>query len=96
MPVTRIQTPALLRRLNDLSTIRRVIAQSRPTNSAGIGLTEVADALRMRARVAAVRDCHAARDTLLTIACEWDLQRDRLYAQSNVCLAAIAGLLRAP
>jgi hypothetical protein len=46
--------------------------------------------------VAAVRDCHAARDTPLTIACEWDLQRDRLDAQSDVCLAVIACFLRAP
>jgi hypothetical protein len=94
--MTRIQTPAQLRRLNDLSTIHRVVAQPRPTNSAGIGLTEVADALRMRVRVAAARDSHAARDTLLTIACEWDLQRDRLDTQSDVCLAVIARFLRAP
>jgi hypothetical protein len=36
--MTRIQTPAQLRRLNDLSTIHRVLAQSRPTNSAGSAL----------------------------------------------------------
>jgi hypothetical protein len=94
--MTRIQTAAQLRRLNDLSTIRREIAQGRPTKAAGICLMDVADAIRMRATAAAVRDCHAARDTLLAIACEWDLQRDLLNEQSDVCLAVIAGLLRAP
>lgn len=93
--VTRIQTSAQLRRLSDLSTIRRTIARLRPTNFACIGLMDIADTLRMLWGSAAVRDCHAVRDALLTIACEWDLQRDRVDEQSDVCLAVIAGLLRA-
>lgn len=94
--MTRIQTPAQLRRLSDLSTIRRAIAQLRATNSARIGLMDIADASRMLLGSAAVRDCHAVRDALLTVACEWDLQHDRLAEQSDACLAVIAALLRAP
>jgi hypothetical protein len=94
--VTRIQTPAQLRRLSDLSTIRRAIARLRATNSARIGLMDIADASRMLLGSGEVRDCHAVRDALLTIACEWDLQHDRLDEQSDACLAVIAALLRAP
>ena len=55
---------------------------------------EIASTCRLRARASLERDCHAARDELLTIACEWDLRRDRLDKQSDACLAAIADFLR--
>ena len=92
--MTRTQTLAQLRRLSDLSTIHRAIARLRPTTTANIGLMEIANACRQHARVSLERDCHAARDELLTIACEWDLRRDRLDKQSDACLAAIVGFIR--
>ena len=55
---------------------------------------DVAEACRRRARASLERDCHAARDELLTIACEWDLARDRLEDQSDACFAAIVNSLR--
>jgi hypothetical protein len=88
--VTRTQTPAQLRRLSDLSVIRRAVAQSRPTTTAHIGLMDVATACRIRGVGRSV-----TRDDLLIIACEWDLARDRLDDQSDACRAAIAHVLRA-
>jgi len=83
-------------RASDLSTIRNVIARLRPGLAATqpIGLMDIAEVCRRRARAVVARDCHAARDALLAIACEWDLARDRLEEQSDACLAAISGLLR--
>jgi hypothetical protein len=92
--VTRMQTLAQLRRLGDLSTIHRAIVRLGPATTANIGLMEIASACRQRARISLERDYHAARDELLTIACEWDLQRDRIDKQSDACLAAIADFLR--
>jgi hypothetical protein len=88
--VTRIQTLAQLRRLSDLSVIRRAVAQSRPTATAHIGLMDVATACRIRGVGGSV-----TRDDRLVIACEWDLARDQLDNQSDACLAAIARVLRA-
>ena len=91
--MTRMQTLAKLRRLSDLSTIHRTIVRLRPATPAKIGLMEIASACRLRARVSLERDCHTARDKLLTIACEWDVRRDRLDKQSDACLAAIVDFL---
>jgi hypothetical protein len=87
--VTQARTPAQLRRLNDLSVIRRAVAQSRPTATAQIGLVDVAAACRIRCIGGSV-----TRDDLLVIACEWDLAHDQLDDQSDACLAAIARVLR--
>jgi hypothetical protein len=92
--VTRTQTLAQLRRLSELSAIRREIARLQPKTTVNIGLMDVANACRTHARASIERDCHAARDALLTIASEWDLARDRLDDQSDACLAAIVDLLR--
>ena len=88
--MTRAQPLAQLRRLSDLSVIRRAVARSRPTTTANIGLMDVATACRMRCVSA-----WATRDELLTIACEWDIMRDRLQDQSDACLAAVMRALRA-
>ena len=94
--MTRTQTLAQLRRLSDLSKIHRTIARLQPPSIANIGLMEIASACRMRTRESLERDCHAARARLLTIACEWDLARDRLEKQSDACLAAIVAYLSYP
>jgi hypothetical protein len=88
--VTRIQTPVLLRRLSDLSVIRRAVARSRSAATAHIGLLDVATACRIRGVGGPV-----TRDDLLIIACEWNLARDQLDDQSDACLTAIARVLRA-
>jgi hypothetical protein len=93
--VTAMMEP-LVDRTSDLSTIRNVMARLRPglTDMHSVGLIDIAEMYRTRARAKAGRDCHAARDLLLTIACEWNLARDRLEEQSDACLAAIVDLLR--
>jgi hypothetical protein len=78
----------------DLAMIQSAVERmlGRPAEN-GIGLSEIADVCRSRAKTMVERDCHEARDALLTIACEWDLTRDRLEDQSDACIAVIADLL---
>jgi hypothetical protein len=78
----------------DLSIIQSAVERmlGRPAQN-GIGLSEIAEVCRSRAKTMVERDCHEARDALLTIACEWDLTRDRLEDQSDACIAVIADLL---
>jgi hypothetical protein len=91
-----VLTEPYVSRDSDLSMIRSAIARMWPgaTGPDSIGLMDVAEACRTHARASIERDCHVARDALLTIACEWDLARDRLEDQSDACVAAIVGLLR--
>ncbi len=84
------KTRAQLRRLDDLSSILRAIT-SPSSSPRAVGLQDIATLCAKRVR--AGRDVHAVRDELLTIACEWDLARDRLEDQSDVCLDAIATFL---
>jgi hypothetical protein len=84
------KTRAQLRRLDDLSSILRAI-RSPISSSHAVGLQEIAALCAKRVR--AGHDVHVVRDELLTIACEWDLARDRLEDQSDVCLDAIASFL---
>lgn len=88
------KTRAQLHRLSDLSRIRTALTsnlQLRVDQSAGLG--EIAALCAERAPAKAARDCHAVRDQLLTIACEWDLGRERLEDQSDACITAIAEML---
>ena len=81
---------AQLRRLSDVALVQRMCATHADE---AIGLARIADACRRRARSHAARDFYQTRNALLTIACEWDLARDRLEDQSDACLALIAGFL---
>ena len=74
------------------SAVERMLG--RPVEQS-IGLREIADVCRLRAKAMLERDCHTARDALLTVACEWDLTRDRLEDQSDACLAIIVEVLNA-
>ena len=90
------KTRGQLRRLSDLSLISAALAsklQLRIDQSAA--LQEIAALCSKRAPAQGARDCHVVRDQLLTIACEWDLGRERLEDQSDACLAAIAVMLDA-
>jgi hypothetical protein len=88
------KTRAQLRRLNDLSLIRSAFPESFQRGADQIiGLEEIASLCGRRARSQSARDCHAMRDLLLTIACEWDLGQERLEDQSDACLAAIAEMI---
>jgi hypothetical protein len=80
----------------DLSMIQSAVERmlGRPADN-GIGLADIAEVCRSRAKAMVERDCHEARDALLTIACEWDLTRDRLEDQSDACLAVIVEVLSA-
>ena len=92
--MTRTQTLARLRRLSKLSAIRCAIAQLKPKAIENIGLMDVANACQTLARAGIERECHTARDALLTVACEWDLTHDLLEDQSDACLGAIVDVLR--
>ena len=87
--MARTQASARLRRLCSLWSIGGAITRVGPTTIASIGLMDVATACRARG----VR-AWATRDELLTIACEWDITRDRLQDQSDACLAAVIRVLR--
>lgn len=88
------KTRGQLRRLSDLSLIRSALTRKMQLRTEqNAGLKEIAALCAQRTRALASRDCHAVRDQLLTIACEWDLRRDRLEGQSDACLAAIADML---
>jgi hypothetical protein len=77
----------------DLSMIQSAVERMLGRPAENIGLADIAEVCRSRAKALVERDCHEARDALLTIACEWDLTRDRLEDQSDACLAVIADLL---
>ena len=85
-----------LRRWNDLGALRYAIAMMPDRDAAsGIGLADVAQLC------AAVAECssqnaHDVRDTVLTIGCEWNLDRDRLEHQSDECLRLIASFVLGP
>jgi hypothetical protein len=90
------RTRAQLRRLSDLSLIRSALTRTMQLRAEqNAGLQEIAMLCARRARAQVPRDCQGVRDQLLTIACEWDLRRDRLEDQSDACLAAIADMLDA-
>ncbi len=84
-----------LRRWADLTVIHRALETKLPdTPYPTAGLRDVAEACKRDYAARPGRDCNDARDLLLLIGVEWDLARDRLDQQSNVCLHAIADFLR--
>ena len=89
------KTRAQLRRLDDLSSIRREMTRLFPATlpDHAVGLQDIACLCAKRGVGRVGCDPHRFRDQLLTIACEWDLARDKLEDQSDVCLSAIASLL---
>jgi hypothetical protein len=84
-----------LRRWEDLAAIRAAVKARLPEKSADtIGLADVAELCKRDLKARPTRDCHDVRDQILQIAIEWDLDRDALDQQSNVCLCAIMNFLR--
>ena len=83
-----------LRRWGDLAAIRRALKVRMPELvETSVGLRQVAELCR-RDSVVRPRDCHAVRDQMLIIGCDWDLDCDRLEEQSDRCLRSVADFLR--
>jgi hypothetical protein len=90
-----ISTITELQRCADLAVIRAAVKARLPDKSAAtIGLADIAELCKRDLRARPTRDCHDVRDQILQIAIEWDLDRDALDQQSNVCLCAIVSFLR--
>jgi hypothetical protein len=90
-----IRTITELQRSEDLAAIRAAIEARLPDKSAAtIGLADIAELCKRDLKARPTRDCHDVRDQILEIAIEWDLDRDALDQQSNVCLCAIVSFLR--
>lgn len=51
-----------------------------------IGLSDIAELCRRQALARPGRDWAVVRSQILTIGCEWDLDRDRLEDQPDDCL----------
>ena len=83
-----------LRRWDDLSAIRRILSARMPEHGdQPVGLSEIAELCRRQALARPGRDWWETRDQILTIGCEWDLQNDRLEAQTDSCLHYLAAYL---
>ena len=90
-----ISTITELQRCADLAVIRAAVKARLPDKSAvTIGLADIAELCKRDLRARPTRDCHDVRDQILQIAIEWDLDRDALDQQSNVCLRAVVTFLR--
>ena len=90
-----ISTITELQRCADLAVIRAAVKARLPDKSAAtIGLADIAELCKRDLRARPTRDCHDVRDQILQIAIEWDLDRDALDQQSNVCLRAVVTFLR--
>ena len=95
MAVSTTPTNTELQRGVDLAVIRAAVEARLPDkSSAKIGLADIAELCRRDLKARPTRDCHNVRDQILQIAIEWDLDRDALDQQSNVCLRAIVSFLR--
>ena len=92
--MSSIPTITELQRWEDLSTIRAAVKARLPHKSAAtIGLADIAELCKPDLKARPTRDCHDVRDQILQIAIEWDLNRDALDQQSNVCLRAVVTFL---
>jgi len=90
-----ISTITELQRCADLAVIRAAVKARLPDKSAAtISLADIAELCKRDLRARPTRDCHDVRDQILQIAIEWDLDRDALDQQSNVCLRAVVTFLR--
>jgi hypothetical protein len=84
-----------LRRWADLALIHRAFEARMPDlDGADAGLKEVAELCRRDYTARPGRDWNWVRDQFLMIGTDWDLERDRLAAQSDVCLSSVADFLR--
>jgi hypothetical protein len=84
-----------LRRWADLALIYRALEVRIPDlEHAQIGLKDVAELCKRDYAARPSRDWNRVRDQLLMIGADWDLDRDRLEAQSDVCLHDVADFLR--
>jgi len=93
--MSSIRTITELQRWEDLEAIRAAVKARLPDKSAAaIGLGDIAELCKRDLKARAARDFHDVRDQILQIAIEWDLDRDALDQQSNVCLRAVVSLLR--
>ena len=87
-----IGTITELQRCADLVVIRAAVRERLPDKSAAtIGLADIAELCKRDLKARPTRDCHDVRDQN---AIEWDLDRDALDQQSNVCLSAVMSFLR--
>jgi hypothetical protein len=93
--MSSIPTITELQRWEDLAAIRAAIEARLPDKSAAaIGLADIAELCKRDLKARPARDYHDVRDQILQIAIEWDLDRDALDQQSNICLGAIRRFVR--
>jgi hypothetical protein len=84
-----------LRRWADLALIYRAFEVRLPDlEHKQIGLKDVAELCKRDYAARPGREWNHVRDQLLMIGTDWDLDRDRLEAQSDVCLHDVADFLR--
>lgn len=69
-------------------------AQLPEKSAANVSLADIAELCKRDLKARPARDYHEVRDQILQIAIEWDLDRDALDQQSNVCLRAVVTFLR--
>jgi len=93
--MSSIRTLIELQRWTDLAAINAAVKARLPEKSAATtGLADIAELCKRDIKARPARDCHDVRDQILQIAIEWDLTRDSLDQQSNVCLRAVMTFLR--
>ena len=84
-----------LRRWADLTVIHGAFQARMPgVEPAKSGLKDIAELCRRDYAARPGRDWQSVRDQLLLIGIEWDLARDCLDQQSDVCLRGVAEFLR--
>jgi hypothetical protein len=84
-----------LRRWADLTVIHGAFQARLPDMlRANSGLKDVAEVCRRDYAARPGRDWNDARDQLLMIGIEWNLDRDRLDQQSEACPHCVADFLR--
>ena len=84
-----------LRRWANLTVIHGAFHARMPdAPPARSGLKDVAEVCRRDFAARPARDWNCVRDQLLVIGIEWNLDRDRLDQQSEVCLRCVADFLR--
>jgi hypothetical protein len=86
--VAQAQNVRLLNRARNLRVIRDACRAADP-----IEFGHVVEVVKGKAPQQIARDCHAARDSILSIAAAWDLEHQLLEEQSDECLAAIAAFI---
>ena len=90
--MSSIPTITELQRWESLAAIRAAVKARLPDKfAAAIGLADIAELCKRDLKARPTRDCHDVRDQN---AIEWDLDRDALDQQSNVCLSAVMSFLR--